>query len=275
MINRGEAIRVFLLYFFMNPYTLNTRLYSPILLTCEHASGRIPKRFGKLGLTIAELNGAKDLYDPGSLELARKMAQLLNCSLLTSNVSRLVIDYNRRLDMKGVAKNTYHAPALKLELLTEIKGAETRVPIPMNHRERASAKMRYHTYVEPYKNAGVKLATKLAQLHGTCIVFSVHSFYPLYNGSVRTVDVDIMFDVAKKLGTRIARAAAGLTTLRVATNKPWGMKDADGGVFNALQFNSQTQVLASDVNNRLLTNVTSIREIASVLAQSIKIGLSK
>ncbi|MBL8031230.1 MAG: N-formylglutamate amidohydrolase [Candidatus Doudnabacteria bacterium] len=256
----------------MKPYILKANLRSPILLTCEHASARIPKNLDRLGLSSAELRGAKDLYDPGSEQLTRTLAESLGASMLLATTSRLVIDYNRRLDMQGVAGNGYHAPALKTELLTELEGIETIVPIVTNQKKSTRlAAVRYEQYVQPYQAAGLALAQRLVAKHGHCLVLSVHSFYPVYRGDVRKVDIDVLYDRAVTEGKRFAGVVKKQTSLVVAENKPWGMKDVDGGVFTSLQNRSDITLLAVDINNRLLQNRRAIQAMARVLVPAVRV----
>lgn len=255
----------------MKPYILKKNLRSPIVLTCEHASARIPRALGNLGLNAAEIRGAKDLYDPGSELLTRMLAEKLQASMLLATTSRLVIDYNRRLDMQGVAGNTYHAPALKTELLTDIQGREQIVPISGNRKNAAElTTMRYREYVQPYQTAGAALAQQLVAVHGHCLVLSVHSFYPVYRGDVRKTDIDVLYDLAVADGKRFAKTVKQHTSLVVAENKPWGMKDVDGGVFNSLQSQPGLTLLAVDINNRLLRSRQAVQAMARVLAPAVR-----
>lgn len=270
IINRGETAICFSSHF-MKPYILKSNLHTPLLLTCEHASARIPRGLGKLGLSKAELRGAKDLYDPGSEQLARALAEKLKASILLATTSRLVIDYNRRLDMKGTADNTYHAPALKTELLTELEGEEKIVPILGNQKKPAQLTVqRYRDFVQPYHDAGVSLAQRLVATHGHCLIVSVHSFYPKYSGVERTTDIDVLYDAAVVEGKRFAVAARQHTTLVVEENKPWSLKDADGGVFKNLQTNQGIVLLAIDVNNKLLQSTKGVMKIAQAIIPAIQ-----
>lgn len=258
----------------MKPYILKTNQRSPILLTCEHASARIPKDLNKLGLSFPELRGAKDLYDPGSAQLTRTLAEKLGANMLLATTSRLVIDYNRRLDMQGVAGNAYHAPALKTELLTELGGEETIVPILANQKKSAQLSVtRYKKYVQPYQAAGIALAQRLVAIHGHCLVLSVHSFYPVYRGDVRKVDIDVLYDAAVREGKQFAQVVKKQTSLVVAENKPWGMKDVDGGVFNSLQSQPGVTLLAVDINNRLLQSQRAVQTLAQVLVPAIRLHI--
>jgi predicted N-formylglutamate amidohydrolase len=67
---------------------------SPIVLACEHAGRRIPKRLGSLGLSAKELD-RHIAYDIGAEGVARRLADMLDSPLVLQRYSRLVYDCNR------------------------------------------------------------------------------------------------------------------------------------------------------------------------------------
>ena len=67
---------------------------SPILLICEHASNRLPSRYGTLGLAPSDLE-SHIAWDPGALGVAQELSRLLDAPLIHASVSRLVLDLNR------------------------------------------------------------------------------------------------------------------------------------------------------------------------------------
>jgi predicted N-formylglutamate amidohydrolase len=64
------------------------------VIVVDHASRRIPRRLGDLGLPAAELQ-RHIAWDIGSLAVARQVAAALDAPLVAQNYSRLVIDCNR------------------------------------------------------------------------------------------------------------------------------------------------------------------------------------
>lgn len=256
----------------IKPFGLIKKFATPILLTCEHASSRIPRSFGRLGLRQEELIGAKDLFDPGSLALAKQMQIDLQCGLLYSNVSRLVIDANRRLDMKNVGQDLHHVPALKSEVLAEVGGIEKKVKIPANVRGnfQLEERKRYAEYVSPYFEAGMSYINELLKRHGQVFVVPIHSFYPVYNGDVRNVDIDILFDSSVMVGDFIFKELRQQKQVRVAKNIPWGLKDVDGGVFNAVQKLNNVHLTGFDINNASLRSKHAIDEMANILSLALR-----
>ena len=67
---------------------------SVFVILVDHASLRIPRRLGDLGLPAGELQ-RHIAWDIGALSVARRMSALLDAPLIAQNYSRLVIDCNR------------------------------------------------------------------------------------------------------------------------------------------------------------------------------------
>jgi predicted N-formylglutamate amidohydrolase len=67
---------------------------SNFVIAVDHASSRIPRRLGDLGLPAFELQ-RHVAWDIGSLAVARRVSASLDAPLVAQNYSRLVIDCNR------------------------------------------------------------------------------------------------------------------------------------------------------------------------------------
>ena len=67
---------------------------SNIVIAVDHASSRIPRRLGDLGLPASELL-RHIAWDIGALDVGLKVAAELDAPLVAQNYSRLVIDCNR------------------------------------------------------------------------------------------------------------------------------------------------------------------------------------
>src|SRR5690606_7150638 len=65
-----------------------------VLLVCEHASRRLPERYGTLGLSQDAL-ASHIAWDPGALAVAQLMARGLDATLIYQRFSRLIYDCNR------------------------------------------------------------------------------------------------------------------------------------------------------------------------------------
>jgi predicted N-formylglutamate amidohydrolase len=256
--------------FFMKTHQSQLQITSPILFTCEHASARIPEQYGTLGVSRKVLQQAKDLYDPGALELMRALATDFQASFIYAHVSRLVIDYNRRLDTKLKAKNAFHAPALKTEILVGTGNQEQRIILPLNRDAvGAEEQKRHKQFVRPYQQQADRMIKQLLHQHDHVYIISVHSFYPFYNGQKRTVDIDVLYDrsyFGKKL---IQQLRAQHSHYGIAANKPWSLKDAQGGILNAWQLHPNVSLVAIDVKNDLLLKVVAFSGIRELVRKSL------
>ena len=73
---------------------------SKIIILCDHASNHIPKKYKNLGLKLSNVN--KHIgWDIGALKVAKKISKNINCPLIHSCFSRLLVDCNRSLKSQG------------------------------------------------------------------------------------------------------------------------------------------------------------------------------
>ena len=63
-------------------------MFDRLVLSCEHASNRIPRRYRTLGIPEAVREG-HTAYDPGALKVARALSAELAAPLFSAAVSRL------------------------------------------------------------------------------------------------------------------------------------------------------------------------------------------
>lgn len=252
-------------------HELSTNYDSPFIITCEHASRHIPSQYNNLGLSDEDLRSAKDAYDPGSLALAQHIAHTLSASLISMNISRLVIDANRPQNAKTNAVDTFHAATLKTELL--VGGASDHIiPIPGNAAPDAKAEelRRWNTYVAPYYEAVDQLTRQLLTRHPRVYIAQIHSFYPVYNNHVRTIDIDVAHEHTE-VSARVLAATQALSRdhYAVGDNQPWGMDSVDSGVFRDLKLLPNVSVVAFDVNNKHLLEAAGVAAIGEIVSSAL------
>jgi len=141
---------------------------SPFVLVCDHASNRIPEKYGDLGLN-AEERSSHIAWDPGALAVSQALSELLGATLVESTVSRLVIDTNRDLDAPDLIWTL--SEATRIAANENISAAERQFRIDTYHRP-------FHDTVEAV------LADRLAAGRETILV-CVHSFTPVFLGKAR------------------------------------------------------------------------------------------
>jgi predicted N-formylglutamate amidohydrolase len=148
--------------------TINAEGRSPFVLVCDHASNRIPKRHGDLGLTLAQ-RLMHIAWDPGALAVCHGLIDLLDAPLVHSTVSRLVIDCNRDIDSTELIRT-----------LSEDIEITANIGIAEEERQRRIAE--YHA---PFHAAVEALLERRAARGMQTILIAMHSFTPVYLGVAR------------------------------------------------------------------------------------------
>lgn len=170
-----------------------------VLLSCEHASARLPAPW-RWPEEDRWLLGTHWSHDLGAEDLTRELAERLGAVAVLSRFTRLVADPNRPVD----------SPTL---FLARAEGREVALNRDLSDRERRLA------YWQAYHDA---LAAQVAASDAP-IVFAIHSFTPVYEGARRDFELGVLFDEEEVLAERLARhlAAAGFST---RLNEPYSGK---------------------------------------------------
>jgi predicted N-formylglutamate amidohydrolase len=183
---------------------------SRYVLLCEHASNRLPRRVGSLGLGPADLE-RHIAWDIGAAALARALSRRLDAPLFLAGYSRLAIDCNRPL----------WSPTSIVEL-----SEDTRIPGNMGISE-AERRARALALFEPFRGAVARhLDGRRAGARDAAVV-GVHSFTPRFLGVARPWQAGVLYGEAR------AFAAVLMERLRrevpaVGDNEPYRVKaDSD------------------------------------------------
>jgi predicted N-formylglutamate amidohydrolase len=175
------------------------------LITCEHGGNRIPAAYRALFRGRRALLDSHRGYDPGALVMARALARALRAPLVTSTISRLLIDLNRSIGNGRLFSTATRGAPAKL-----------RARIVEQH------------YL-PYR-AQVERLVRQSVLRGRRVIhISSHSFTPELDGKVRRADVGLLYHPARRGEAELcarwkASLAASAPRLRVRRNYPYAGK---------------------------------------------------
>lgn len=192
------------------PFTIvRPRGTGDIVLACDHASRRIPKALGTLGLGAAEL-ATHIAWDIGAARVAEHMAAELDATLILQGYSRLVIDCNRP---PGVP--------------TSIPPRSERTEIPGNVAlmHEAVAARRAEIF-EPYHSALRVILDERAQQGRRTLLVAVHSFTPVYHGVARPWHVGLMYRHDSRMADKLIGLLRQDQGLTVGDNEPYAITDA-------------------------------------------------
>ena len=159
-----------------------------IIILCDHASNYIPKTYKNLGLKLSDVN--KHIgWDIGALKVAKKISKNINCSLIHSCFSRLLIDCNRSLKSQGAF----------------VKKSED-IVIPGNKNVSKKEKLlRAKKYYSPYHDQINKIIKKKLNDKIVPILVSIHSFTPIYFGKSRPWHIGLLQRNDQRLSSIFAK----------------------------------------------------------------------
>jgi predicted N-formylglutamate amidohydrolase len=179
---------------------------SPFLLICDHASRRIPRALGDLGVPESELQ-RHVAWDIGAAVVARHLAAALDAFVILQNYSRLVIDCNRPLDSPG-----------------SIVARSEATDIPGNaNLDAAAAAARAREIFAPYHSRiAAELDRRAAQQRPT-ILISVHSFTPVYHSVARPWHVGMLYGRDARVAHRLLEIIRTEGRWNVGDNEPYAV----------------------------------------------------
>ena len=174
-----------------------------ILFVCDHASNKVPKPYGTLGLEEGAF-AAHIAYDIGAAQIARALAAAYGAPAVLARWSRLLIDLNRGAD----------DPTLVMKL------SDGRIVPGNRNADAAEIKKRLDLYYRPYHAAIAGEIAKLRDAGAIPTVISMHSFTPVWKGFKRPWDVGVLWDKDGRLAHPLMAALkrAGFT---VGDNEPY------------------------------------------------------
>ena len=174
-----------------------------LVLTCEHASQALPN-----GWEWPEpdrwLIGTHWAYDLGIADVTRQLAAALRAPAVLSTFSRLLIDPNRPVGHPDLFRGSAEGQAVHLNA-------------DLSHEQQLRRRLALY---EPYHQA---IDRRLSDLPRAAIL-SMHSFTPVYEGDVRSLEIGVLFNEHEALAVSVARALAadGWT---VALNEPYSGRE--------------------------------------------------
>ena len=175
-----------------------------LVLIADHASNHVPADLADLGLPASEF--ARHIaWDIGVAPLTRALARRLGVPAVLSRFSRLVIDPNRGDD----------DPTLVMRLSD---GAV----VPGNARlDTAGREARIARFWRPYDAAVTRTIDAAFTAGRPPILFSLHSFTPIWRGVPRPWHCGVLWDADPRLPEFLLARLRGDPALVVGDNEPY------------------------------------------------------
>lgn len=209
-----------------------------ILITAEHASNAVPARWIHLFEEVPGVLETHRAWDPGSLQLARALAQALDAQLLRGRWSRLLVDLNR---------SEQHRRRFS-EFSTALTQEE--------RRELTESIWRPHW---------TAYADFVCASPGRVVHLACHSFTPVLDGKVRTTDIGLLHDPSRPDEDAFCKQfqkaiQARMPELAVHRNRPYrGTSDGLGAWHRGVFDDRKLITLEIELNQRFAAGPDAVR----------------
>ena len=173
-------------------------------MVCDHASARIPRRLGTLGLRAAD-RLRHVAWDIGTAKLARRLSEMLDAPLALSGYSRLVVDCNRPLDEPSA-------------FCTRSEDVDVPGNQALSDAEKAA---RAEVFYWPYQDAVHALVEARMGRARPPVMISIHSFTPSWHGRARPWHIGVHWRLDRRLAALALAALRADATLTLGENEPY------------------------------------------------------
>lgn len=229
----------------------------PIILLCDHASNRVPEKLNNLGLSDSDLL-RHFAIDIGAAEVTQKMADLLGCTAVLCNFSRLAVDCNRHPD---------HPSAMTVEE----DGFTVRGNIGLTAADR---QRRIDEIFLPYHAAIAQHIERLEKdLSRQVCVVAMHSFTPLYHfmPRPRPWHIGVMWSHDAVTSQALLAFLRARPELEVGDNQPYSLMPTPERAYGSFTFNhyavkAQRPGVQIEIRNDEIITKRGIDRYAAMLA---------
>ena len=158
-----------------------------LILTCEHASNKLPAAFKKA--VPADVQETHRAYDIGACSVFRKLVKFAKPEFFCEGkFSRLFVDLNRTITNKSAFCEYYEA----LEASDKAAAEKVKAQATAYWQE-------YRAAIEKFMESAIKPNTRAAKSKPSVVHLGIHSFTPVLNGKVRNADIGILYDPSRPL----------------------------------------------------------------------------
>jgi predicted N-formylglutamate amidohydrolase len=182
---------------------------SSFVIVADHASNRIPRRLGDLGLPASELQ-RHIAWDIGCLGVAQQVAAALDAPLIAQNYSRLVIDCNR-------------PPGVESAIPTESEW--TRIPGNLGLSAEQVSVRRTEIFDPYHARVQALLDARLAAGRPATILVAQHSMTDSYKGMRRAMHAAILYNRDRRFAGLMLDMLRRERGLVVGDNEPYFLSD--------------------------------------------------
>lgn len=208
----------------------NPKSLIPVVIACDHASRRIPKSLGTLGLS-AKSRKENLAWDHGTKDIGLYLSKKLGATAVIAGYSRIVIDLNRGLDSPDLIR------------AMAVSGP---TPVPGNKDVSAAARrQRIKEIHTPYHDTVAKQVDRFLKRGVPPLFLAIHSLTPVMNGVRRPWHLCLMWNKEEKLAKKfIANVKKQNPGMKIGENVPYSLKGGAGSIgWNTISHHAESQGL--------------------------------
>jgi predicted N-formylglutamate amidohydrolase len=224
----------------------------PFIIVCEHASNRLPRALGLLGLAPSDLE-RHIAFDPGAAALAAAIAERTRGALVQQRYSRLVIDCNRSPELPDAITTLSEA--------TVVPG--NRDLSPEARAERVAAIWR------PFHDGLGRLLDQRRAAGRPAVLITIHSFTPVYHGVARPWHAGIITAPDRRFADQVLMELRRDHSLVVGDNEPYSAQDKVDYTIRRHGFDRGLANVMIEVRNDLLRSDRQIENWADRLTRAL------
>ena len=213
----------------------------PFVFLCEHASNRLPKALGDLGLP-AEALTRHIAWDPGAAAMTLGLAARLGGPAILQSYSRLVIDCNREPGLPDAITT--------LSEDTAIPGNQDLGP--------DARQQRVDAIWAPFHAAIDELVEARIEAGRPSVIVTLHSFTPVYRGVSRPWHVGIISSGERSFAEAMLSALRRDPALVVGDDEPYSARDNVDYTIRRHGFDRGLPHVMIEVRNDLVESATDV-----------------
>ncbi len=222
-----------------------------LILSCEHGGNIIPTEYKYLFKDKKHILKGHRGWDAGALILANSLKESLSIPLVSSDISRLLIDLNRSLHHRGLFS------------------------VYSNMLDQETKKQIIESIYQPYRGKVKSLINKKETIH-----LSIHSFTPVLDELTRIADIGLLYDPARKKEKQFCQRLKNqikqyIPKAKIRSNYPYKGK-ADGfTTYLRKQYSEKSYCgIEIEINQKHFIEKTRLwQELHNYLAVAIKESL--
>jgi predicted N-formylglutamate amidohydrolase len=224
----------------------------PFLLTCEHASNRVPSPLR----STAEDRRWLDTHwgwDIGARTVCREIIRATRSFGVFARYSRLVCDANRAPEHPHLIRCAIEGEVLSFNGDLDIDEVDRRL-------------LGFHA---PYHAAVDRALGERMRSPADVMLLSVHSFTPKFGDENRFMDVGVLFHPFESVACRLAKEIES-EDLIVALNEPYSARN--GLMYAATRHGSNHAMvhLELEINQKLIGTAAGARRMGRSLARALQ-----